>query len=622
MAGKVKGVTVELSADATQLDRTLSEINQSTKKLNNELSTVKNALKFNPTSVELWAQKQNLLSAKVKDTKDKLKALKAEQKKLDAKGVDKNSAQYRKLQREIITTESRLKTFKAQLQQVGNVKLKAVSEQFKQVGNTLTEVGDRLKVVSAAAATVVAIMAGAAVKSGTWADDLNTMSKKYSISTGDLQKYARAAELVDVDVETIAKSHTKLTKSMASARDGSDKQAAAFKKLGINVTDSNGELRDSDEVFQEAIKALGDMDNATERDALAMQLFGKSATDLNLLIEDSGKTYKEVSDTFAKYGLEPVSQETLDKANEFNDKLDTIKAMGSQAFIELGAKIAEALLPYMEKLVTVVGNVISWLNNLSPQALTIIGIVAGAIAVLAPLLLIVGKLAFAISSIINLVSVVGPVIAGLAGPIGIAIAIIAALIAIGIVLYKNWDKIKATAIAVKNAVVKAFNGLKTAITNTFNAIKATATKVWNGIKSAVLKPVEALRDKIKAIIEKIKGFFSFKVKAPKIPLPHFSIKPDGWKLGDLVKGKIPSLGIKWYDQGGIFDRPSVIGVGEKRPEFVGALDDLRKIVREESGASSPITINVYGTDNMDVNELAKEIERRLIQAQNRRRVAW
>ena len=55
-------------------------------------------------------------------------------------------------------------------------------------------------------------------------------------------------------------------------------------------------------------------------------------------------------------------------------------------------------------------------------------------------------------------------------------------------------------------------------------------------------------------------------------------------------GKLPSFSVEWYDKGGIFDHPSIIGVGEKRPEFVGALDDLRQIVREESGAGLSVTL--------------------------------
>ena len=71
----------------------------------------------------------------------------------------------------------------------------------------------------------------------------------------------------------------------------------------------------------------------------------------------------------------------------------------------------------------------------------------------------------------------------------------------------------------------------------------------------------------------------------------------------------------------MFTQPSVIGVGERRPEFVGALDDLRKIVREESNGGD-ITINVYAREGMDVNALATAVEQRLIQAQKRRTLAW
>ena len=54
---------------------------------------------------------------------------------MDARGVDKNSAEYRKLQREIVETESKLKHFKAQLTAIGNVKLQALGQQFKMIGD-------------------------------------------------------------------------------------------------------------------------------------------------------------------------------------------------------------------------------------------------------------------------------------------------------------------------------------------------------------------------------------------------------------------------------------------------------------------------------------------------------
>ena len=171
-------------------------------------------------------------------------------------------------------------------------------------------------------------------------------------------------------------------------------------------------------------------------------------------------------------------------------------------------------------------------------------------------------------------------------------------------------------------VVAVFYSIKTAIMGPINAVITVVRSQFNAAKEAIIKPFETARDKVKGIIDKIKGFFKFSVSAPHIPLPHFSISPSGWKIGDLLKGSIPKLSIKWYDKGGIFTQPSVIGVGERRPEFVGALDDLRKIVREESGGGGNITINVYAHEGMDVNALAAAVEQRLIQTQKRRTMAW
>lgn len=752
MAGNIKGITIEFNGDTTNLDKALRDISTQTRNIDKELRQVNSALKFNPTSVDLWRQKQTLLSQKVAETKDKLALLKQEQARMDASGVDKNSEEYRKLQREIITTESKLNTFQGQLKQIGNVKLKAVSEQFKEMGSKLTEAGQAMKGISMAAAALATSLGALAYKSGQWADDLNTMSKQYSIGTGDLQKYAAAADLVDVSLDTIAKSHTKLEKQMGSASKGTGDSAEAFKKLGVDIKNADGSLRSSDEVWNDTIKALGKVTNETERDTLAMQLMGKSANELNPLIEDGGKTYENVADTLKKYDLEFVSQKDLDNANKFNDSVDTIKTIGLVTFQNLGTKLAGYLAPALEKVANLIGNVAKWLNTLSPEVLTVIGAIASVLAVVSPLLLVLGKFATSIGAIINLANTLGVSIGALAGPIGIAIAVIAALIAIGVLLYKNWDKIKATAENVKQAVINAFNNLKTAVTNAFNNLKTTATNVWNAIKtaittqvnnvktavsttfnnvkttvsniftnikttatkiwnniknaistaidnakkavsdtvtniktkasdtwnaikttaqtvwgnikkaiedpinnakttvsnvvdkiagflnfsgvvskvtgvfndikSAITGPIDNAKTKISELVNKVKSAFPFNIgKIFNLKLPHISVSGGKAPYGIGGLGSLPKFSIKWYDKGGIFDSPTVIGVGEKRPEFVGALDDLRKIVREESGAQG-VTINVYASENQSVKEIAKEVERRLIAEQQRRRQAW
>ena len=640
MAGNIKGITIEFRGDDSNLKSAINRIRNEAKTLDKELNYINKDLKFNPTSVALWAQKQKVLTEEVEKSKDRVKELEDIQKQLDAKGIDRNSAEYRELEREIEKAKSKQKQFEKELRQVGNVKLKALSEQFKSVGNKLVQAGQALSGLSKAAAGVDVAIGALAVKSGMAADELNTMSKVTGISVENLQKYKAAADLVDVSVETIANSQKKMKQSMYSAQQGSGAAAEAYKTLGVAVVDANGDLRSQDEVFTEAIQALGQLENETERDALAMKIFGKSASDLNPLIEDNGETYKRVADIFNKNELSLVDQETIDKANAFQDTIDEIKITGQAALSSIGMQLAGYLQPALEKVAGAIEKVFTWLSQLDPEVLTIIGIIAGVVAGLAPVLIIVGKLALAISSIMSLMSTIGPVIAGIAGPIGIAIAAIGALIAIGVAVYKNWDTIKAKAKELKDWVVKKWTELKTGVenviiqlktkissiwesiktttTNVFNTLKNIVTNVWAGIKLAITNPVQAAFLVIKTIVDKIKGLFNkLHINIPHIKLPHFSIQPPGWKIGDLLQGKIPKLGINWYKTGGIFTSPSVIGVGEAGTEAVIPIDKLKEMFQPGG-----ITININAPSGMDVNALAAEVERRLITAQKRRTNAW
>lgn len=664
MAGNIKGIVIQFSGDTTRLDKALRQINNETKNIDKELRAVDKALKFNPTNVELWRQKQQLLSEKIAETKNKLEVLKQAQAKMDADGVDKNSEEYRKLQREIIETESKTKHYESELRKIGNVNLKAAGAQIQEMGNKLTAAGNAMKGVSMAAAAVTAAIGAATVKSAAWADDLNTMSKVYGISTGQLQMYSAAAELVDVDLETVTATHSKLTKQMASASDGTGASAEAFKTLGVSITNADGSLRDADTVWNETIAALGNVTNETERDTLAMQLMGKSAQELNPLIEDGGETYQNLADTLAKYDLNFIDQETLDNANSFNDSLDTIKAIGMVTFQQLGTTMASVLAPALEKVVDWVGQIANWLTSLSPETQAMIATIAAVLAVVAPLLLILGKFAFALNAIITIAPAVGTAITVMTGPVGLIIAAIAAVIAAGVLIYKHWDEIKAkgmelwekikeifdgiktkiqtvwenikttattiwegikTAVmtpinALKNAVTKVWDFIKQTAINRFNTMKTVVTTIWNGIKTAITKPIETARNVIKTAIDKIKSIINgAHLKLPHFKTPHFNIKGGKLPWGIGGKGTPPEIKIEWYAKGGIFNSPSLIGVGEAGSEAVVPLDRFWRTL-ENMQTGNNIVININGAG--DPRAVAEEVKRLLIRETNQRRVAW
>lgn len=142
----------------------------------------------------------------------------------------------------------------------------------------------------------------------------------------------------------------------------------------------------------------------------------------------------------------------------------------------------------------------------------------------------------------------------------------------------------------------------------FSGVASKVRSVFNAAKKAIETPLNAAKSAVKRIINAIKGFFSFSISWPHIPLPRFVISPSGWQIGDLLKGSIPSLKIDWYAKGGVFDGPSVIGVGEAGREAVVPLqgEHMRPFAREVAdnmpgGGGTHITI---GTVVMDASKFA------------------
>jgi predicted nucleic acid-binding Zn-ribbon protein len=201
-----------------------------------------------------------------------------------------------------------------------------------------------------------------------FADDLLTLSAQTGIATDELQKMQYAADFVDVSVETMTGSMNKLTRTMSSARDGSKDASEAFKKLHIRITDGQGALRDSNDVFYETIDRLGQIKNETERDALAMKIFGKSAQELNPLIKAGSDRLKELGVEAENLGV-IMGEEDLEKAEQFNDALDRMGKVADGLKNSLGL----ALLPVLTSLFEA-------LSKIPVEVLKTIVIIASAVA--------------------------------------------------------------------------------------------------------------------------------------------------------------------------------------------------------------------------------------------------
>ena len=666
--GKVKGITIEFRGETTKLDKAIKDVNKETSKLDKELKQVNNALKFNPGNVELMAQKQQILTQKIGGTEEKLKALRDAQKQMEQDdSVDKNSAEYRELQREIITTESKLKHYRKELQQT-NIeanKIYRMGKAFKDVGGKISAAGQKLRGLSTAAAAATVALGGLTVKAGRTADELMTLSKQTGISTHELQMYAASADLVDVSVEDMARAHQRLKRSMSN-----DSAAKYFKELGVETKNADGSLRDANDVFDDTVEALGKMENETRRDALTMALMGRNATNLNPLIEDGGETYKKVAKMMKKYGLEPVSEEDLAKAGEFQDALDTIKFVFLQTAQIVGTKIASYLVPKVQALMQKIAEFSKKFTGLSGETLSKLAAILGAVALLSPALVLLGKVISAVGTAMQTaVKIAGGLSKALsfmaANPIVLVIAGITALVAAFVILWNKsekfrdfwiglWNTIKAKVTAfktgfneAKNAVVADINALKDKATELKNKFIDAKDKIVNGFKSIPDKFKEVwsrIGDGLKnlgskvgtAVLDAIKGGINGVISTVEnvinraidkinaaITWANKVIPGSKHDIGSVSHVSLPRLA-----RGGIVDSATLALIGEGRSsEAVIPLDELWKRMDKMTQAvagvgGEGITINVYGASGQSVTDLAREVERAIINAQKRRTMAW
>ncbi len=647
MAGsRISGITIEINGDTTKLQTSLRGVDNQLKTTQNNLKDINKLLKLDPKNTELLTQKQKNLEQAITNTKKRLEELKNAQFQ-----VAEGTPEWDALQREIIATEQNLQGLEKEYKNFGSVaaqQIKAAGEQMVEFGNKVTAAGQALKPVSAAASALVTGMVGLGYNALRTADDLSSLSQQTGLSTDSLQKMTYASDLVDVSLDTITSAVTKMKKNMAGTGD-------AFDRLGVSVTDASGHMRRAEDVFYDTLRALSRIPNETERDQIAMEIFGKSADQLAGIIDDGGEALRMYGAEAEQLGL-ILSGDTLTALNATNDAVDRAKAQFKAAAIQLGATIAQGLLPLVEKITAGVQKLTGWLQKLTPAQTNVIMTIAGIIAVLAPLLIIGGKLITGIGMLMTfapmLVAAFSPVTLII---IGITAAIIA-LVAAGIWLKNNWEDIKEGARIVWGDIVNTFTNAKEKLLSsirqfgaaakqsfidTWNNVKSTVTGAWNRITDDVTSGVDRMKDAVKErfdqiveavrdFVDRLKSLFDFEWKLPHIALPHF------WISGtfSLNPPRVPTFGVNWYkkayDNPMLFTSPTVMqtpyglkgfGDGGRGGELVYGRDQLMRDIAEVSGGDN-ITINVYAPEGMDINVLASKIQSKLVALQKQRSLAY
>lgn len=460
----------------------ITQINTNLKTLDTEMAAVTSQYDKNDKSQEALTAKNQVLTKQIEEQTLKLQKLQ--------EGLNASNEKYgesdkvtqgwqqalNKATADLNNMERELKNNVSAMDNSGDA-VKELGKDLDNAGEKALSFGDVLKanllsniIIDGVKALGNAFksMAEAALES---ADSIQKMADQTGMSAEQIQEWQYVGDAVGTSIETITGAQRKLTKSMSEAADGSKSYKEAFKALGISVVDGNGNLRDAKVVMEEALTALGKIENETQRDAVAMDIFGKSAADLNPLIKAGADEINRLGQQARDTGA-IMSNETVANLDNFGDTVDQIK----QSVKATAGTILSELIPSLQPVIDAIKNIdtkkivdgLKWIIDNSGTlvaGLTAMGVAFGVFQVAGIIDGVVKSIkAFRLANEGATLAQWALNAAMSANPIGIVIALIAGLAAGIVVLWnKNED--------FRKAVIGAWNELKQTGIDVFERIK-------------------------------------------------------------------------------------------------------------------------------------------------------
>ena len=333
--------------------KALQSIITQQKTLATEMTATASAFDKGEKSMEAYTAKNAVLEKQIAAQKEKMDMLKrAVQEASDKYGeADEKTQKWQQILNrataELNDMERELRDNKAAMEQLGDATdelgkdLDEAGGKGKTLGQILkenlsfTDIINMAKAAAGAIKEVADALISCATDAAKFADDINTLSIQTGISTQRLQEFDYMSGLIDVDLNTISGAMSKTVKTMASG-------SKAYEKLGISVRNADGELRDSEDVFYEAIDALGKITNETERDAVAMEVFGKSAKELNPLIEAGSRQLAWYAAEARAAGY-VMDDDLISSLSAGQDELDRFTKSTEAAKNAIGAQLLPSL---------------------------------------------------------------------------------------------------------------------------------------------------------------------------------------------------------------------------------------------------------------------------------------
>lgn len=435
MADSIRGLTVEISADASSFNKEMSQMRKAAKSSRSELAALQKSLDLEFDATKL-ARAQKVAQDAIDQTAANADVLRRRLEYLEKTGNVDTTA-YRKSQTELAQTELKGQQLQKQLEKLNTLKFDKLSSRITGVGDKITGAGRALAPFSAAAGTAITAAGALGVKAAATGAQIDDLSLRLGISAEKVQEYQYVTAQAGVEWAVFEKALIKARAAIVDLSAGTINNASkALQSLGLRIEDFDSK----EAMFDGIIDALAGMEDKTLQTAYANEIFGdKIANQMLPFLNAGADAINQFKSEFAT--IAPLTNEQVSALAALDDTLYLVKESIKNAALQLGASFAPLIKSIADSiqnnLVPKLQKLAEWFNSLSlsQQQFALKALLV--VAALAPLTMGVGKLVGAIGNIVKIIPSLQAGLSALAAnPI---VLIIAAVAAILIILYTQCE---------------------------------------------------------------------------------------------------------------------------------------------------------------------------------------